>query len=88
MWAAGLPQPLHLLPIFDSFCDDVYLHRSADGHDAVDDRRAAAILMHVPNEGLVDLQPGERQLLYRRQRGITGSEVVKSNVHSRLPQSA
>jgi hypothetical protein len=68
-------QYLELFDPFDTFSHDIEAVRFRERDDRPDDGDATGAV-EVSNEGLVDLQHGDRQARQMLERAVPGSEVV------------
>src|SRR3984885_10700738 len=80
--AGGLAQEFELLARLDSLGDDLEIEALAHVDDGADDGRVVRVHGDVANEGLIDFQSADRELLQGRQRGIPGAEIVDGQIQT------
>jgi hypothetical protein len=86
MVAAQLTQTPRLAVSFHAFCRHLELKASAKADNSGDDRLIVGILLQIPHEAAVDLDVIDRKLFQMGQRGITGAEIVESDLDAMLAE--
>ena len=66
---------------FDTFSDHAAAKRLGQADDALHDGQVIAVVQHVADEALVDLERARRQALEIGERGITRAKVVQRKIH-------
>jgi len=79
--AADVQQQAAVLDALHALGHHRAVERLRQPDDALHDGEVVAVLVHVADEGLVDLQLAGRQALQVQQRGVAGAEVVEREFH-------
>ena len=74
-------EKFELLDRLHAFCGHVEHQLLRDRDDRADDRRVVRIIGDVADEGLVDLEPGDREALEVAQARIPSAEIIERDSH-------
>ena len=86
--AAELAQPLQLMSRFDTLRDGTQSEVGGQVDHCGDDTFVLPAHAQSLHKSLVDLDEGQWKAPQMCQRGVAGAEVVQSNLHAEIPQSA